>query len=76
VLGWEIRRITPQFVLLGADSRIGMPGELLFKRQRHTMLSATFVQHDNDAARAVGVEPVHVSLVRRHLEQASRRCSP
>ena len=77
VLGWEIRRNTPEFVLLGAESRIGMAGELLFKREQHTLVFATFVQQDNDAARAVwaGTEPVHVPIVRRLLEQASRRCS-
>jgi hypothetical protein len=75
VLGWEVRSRSPDFVLLGADSRIGMPGQLLFKRERHALLFATFVQHDNPVARAVwaGVEPVHVPAVRHLLEQASRR---
>jgi hypothetical protein len=78
VLGWEIRRNVPELVLLGADSRIGMSGELLFKREQDTLLFATFVQHDNHAARALwaGVEPVHVPVVRRVLEHASRRCNP
>ena len=78
VLGWEIRRSTPGFVLLGADSRIGMPGELLFKRKQDSLLFATFVQHDNHAARVLwaGVEPVHVPIVRQVLEQASRRWRP
>jgi hypothetical protein len=77
VLGWGIRRSTPEYVLLGAESRIGMAGELLFKRQRRTLLIATFVQQDNDVARAVwaGVEPVHVPFVRNLLEQTSLRCS-
>ena len=30
VLGWSLRQSTPDHVLLGADSRIGMPGDLLF----------------------------------------------
>jgi hypothetical protein len=78
VLGWEIRRSTTEFVLLGANSRIGMAGELLFRRRRHTLLFATLVQQDNPIARAVWarVEPVHISVVRRVLEQASRRCRP
>jgi hypothetical protein len=78
LLGWEIRRRTPEFVLLGADSRIGMPGELLFKRQQDMLLCATFVQHDNDAARQLWarVEPAHESLVRRVLKGALRRGSP
>lgn len=78
VLGWEIRRNLPEFLLLAADSRVGMPAELLFKREQHALLCATLVQHNNQAARLLwaGVEPVHVPVVRRVLEQASRRCSP
>ncbi|MDQ6776262.1 MAG: hypothetical protein M3071_08615 [Actinomycetota bacterium] len=78
VLGWAIRRSTREFVLLGADSRIGMAAELLFKRQRSALLCATFVQKDNHIAQAVwaGVEPVHVPAVRYVLAQASRRCRP
>jgi hypothetical protein len=73
VLGWPIRVNTPDVVLLGADSRIGMPGQLLFKRERRGLLFATFVQHGNHAARAVwaGVEPMHVPIVRRVLEHAA-----
>jgi hypothetical protein len=76
VLGWDVRRSTPDFVLLGAGSRIGMPGELLLERRDGALLFATFVQHDNALARAVwaGVEPVHVPVVRRVLEQAAGRC--
>jgi hypothetical protein len=75
VLGWEVRLSAPGVVLLAAGSRIGMPGELLFKRQRHALLFATFVQHQTPVSRAVwaGVEPVHVPIVRRLLEQASER---
>ncbi len=75
VLGWEVRRSTPGFVLLAASSRIGMPAELLFKRQQHRLLFATFVQHENPIARAVwaAVDPVHRPVVRYVLEHASRR---
>ena len=45
VLGWSVRESTDDFVLLGADSRIGMPGELLFVRRLRTVLFSTFVQH-------------------------------
>lgn len=73
VLGWEIRRSTPDHVLLGAGSRIGMPGELLFKRAPESLLFSTFVQHDNCLARTTwaGVEPLHVTIVRRVLAQAA-----
>jgi hypothetical protein len=75
VLGWQVRRSTPEFVLLGADSRIGMPGELLFQLQQHALLFATFVEHANPIARAIwaAVKPVHVPVVREVLEQASIR---
>jgi hypothetical protein len=74
VFGWEVRRSTPDFALLGASSRIGLPAELLFQRRQHTLLYATFVQQENHIARAVwaGVEPVHRPVVRYVLEQGSR----
>ena len=76
VLGWVPRRCTPDHILLGAASRIGMPGELLFKREPDALLFATFVQQDNPIARALWtrVEATHVPVVRSILEDAGRRC--
>ena len=75
VLGWEVRRSTPDFALLGARSRLGLPAELLVKRRQKTLLFATFVQQENHIARALwaGVEPVHRPVVRHVLERASCR---
>jgi hypothetical protein len=75
VLGWEVRRSVPDHVLLGAESRIGMPGELLLKKHDDALLFATFVAQRNLFARAVWAvtEPVHVRVVRDILGQASRR---
>jgi hypothetical protein len=75
VLGWEIRKAAPDHVLLGADSRIGMPGELLLKKEDGALLFATFVEQRNLLARAVWAvtEPAHVRVVRDILGQASRR---
>jgi hypothetical protein len=75
VLGWEVRRTVPDHVLLGAESRIGMPGELLLKKADDALLFATFVAQRNLVARAVWAvtEPVHVRVVRDILGQASRR---
>jgi hypothetical protein len=75
VLGWTVRRSTPDATLLAAGSRIGMPGELLIKRRRRGLLFATFVQQDNAIAHAVwrGIEPIHVRYVRRVLENAHQR---
>ncbi len=75
VLGWEVRRATPDHILLGADSRIGMPGELLFKKDSDALLFATFVQKSDPLAHAVWAvtEPVHLRVVRDILDQAGRR---
>ena len=75
ILGWEIRRTEPDHVLLGAESRIGMPGELLLKKDDDALLFATFVAKRNLIARAVWAvtEPVHVRVVRDILAQASLR---
>jgi hypothetical protein len=75
VLGWKVRRSTPDSALLGASSRLGLSAELLFKRRQQTLLFATFVQQENHIARAVwaGVAPVHRQVVRYVLEQASGR---
>jgi hypothetical protein len=75
ILGWEILCSTPEFVLLGRDSLIGMPGELLFRREGDGFLFCTFVRHGNPVARAVwaSIQTAHVRIVRDLLEQASRR---
>jgi hypothetical protein len=75
VLGWEVRRGTVDFVLLGARSRIGMPAELLLERRQQTLLFCTFVQKKNPLARAAwaGTEPGHRPVVRYVLEQARAR---
>jgi hypothetical protein len=78
VLGWPVLRSLPDYVLLGADSRIGMPGQLLLKKDDNvpgTLLFATFVAQRNLAARALWavVEPAHVRVVSDILDDASRR---
>jgi hypothetical protein len=74
VLGWEVRRARPDFVLLGAESRIGMPAELLLMRQEQTLLFDTFVEVGNPFARALWapVEPAHRPVVRCVLQQGIR----
>jgi hypothetical protein len=75
VLGWELRRSTRDFALLGADGRLGLQAELLFEPRQRTLLFATFVQQTNHIARALwaGIEPVHGPVVRHMLEQAGLR---
>lgn len=73
VLGWEMRRSSPDFALFGARSHLGFLAELLFKRQRETLLFATFVQEQNGFARALwaGLGPPHRRVVRYLLEHAT-----
>ncbi len=77
VLGWQIRAANVDFVLLGADSRIGMPGELLLRLREDGLLFATLVRQDNSIARAMwsSIEAAHVRTVRSILEMASRRAA-
>jgi hypothetical protein len=78
LLGWEVHSLAADFVLYGRTSLIGMPGELLFKREGSGLLFATFVQQDNRIARAVwaATESRHLVVVRSLLEQADRRLRP
>ena len=76
VLGWELRRDEFDCVLLHAGSRLGLSGELLFKREPEGMLFATFATLDNAAARAVWarLEGQHRAVVQSLLGHAARRC--
>lgn len=69
VLGWLVRVNDPDWVLLAADGRLGITGELLFERRHDTLRFATFVRLDNPAALAVwaGTRPVHEQVVRQLL---------
>jgi hypothetical protein len=73
ILGWQIRRSSPDFVLLAAGSRIGLPAELLFQREQDGLLFATFVQQRNSLVRAIWarVVPVHQRTVQSLLVHAA-----
>ncbi|MGE2692996.1 hypothetical protein [Mycolicibacterium pulveris] len=75
VLGWQIRAGTADFVLVGRNSWIGMPGELLLRRTEHGLLFATFVRFAHPIARMLwaAVQPTHVRTVASLLEDAGRR---
>jgi len=76
ILGWTVRIGTPDYVLLGAGSRVGMPAELLFKREARGVRFCTFVAHDNAVARGMwaATEPVHERVVLSLLRSARQRC--
>ncbi len=76
MLGWEVLREDFDGVLLSAGSRLGLSGELLFKREAGGMLFATFARLDNPGARLVWArtEARHRAVVRSLLGHAARRC--
>jgi hypothetical protein len=73
VLGWGIRRSTPDLALLGVSGRRGLSGELLFLRQPDSLLFATFVQLDNPLARGLwaAIAARHRQVVQDLLERAT-----
>lgn len=74
IVGWEVRRNTPELALLGASGpRIGLSAELFFERQERSLLWATFVQQNKRIARAVwwGLAPIHRQVVSGLLEGAA-----
>jgi hypothetical protein len=75
VLGWPLRHSDDDFALLGADSRIGMPAEILFRPQEDALLLCTFVAQRNPMAKAVwaATAPLHREIVPRLLAAARRR---
>jgi hypothetical protein len=79
VVGWAVRQSTPDRVLLGAGSRIGMPAELLLERRDPgTLLFATFIAHENAGARALWapVAAGHQVVVRQILERYTPALAP
>jgi Protein of unknown function (DUF2867) len=75
VLGWKVQHSDPSFVLLAADSWLGLQGQLLFRSEPRGLLFATFVQHNNPAARAVWarITQTHQLVVRSLLAHAASR---
>jgi hypothetical protein len=73
ILDWAVRSSAPDAVLLGRDSRIGMPAELLFTLRPAGLLFGTFVHHRTPATRAVwaAVLRTHVRTVLGLLERAA-----
>ena len=75
ILGWRIRHSDADYALLGVDSRIGMPAELLFKPDGGSLLFATIVGQGNPLARVVwaAIGPRHRRIVPRMLATAIAR---
>jgi hypothetical protein len=75
ILGWRIRHSGPDYALLGADSRIGMPGELLFHPEPGGFFFATLIQQRNPFVRALWapIGPPHRRVVPALMRRAAAR---
>lgn len=75
VLGWPVKRREPGWILLRADSWLGLHGELLFRSEPTGVLFATRIQHTNLAARTVwsSVTDRHQRVVESLLRHAAHR---
>jgi hypothetical protein len=75
ILGWAIRRSSPEFAVLAASSVIGMEAEVVCKREPRGVLVATFMRLDNPVARMVWavVSPRHRKVLRHLIEDLSAR---
>ena len=75
VVGWKIEHSDPGFILLAADSWLGLRGQLLFRSEPDGLLFATFLQQTNPVARALwaAITPRHQQVVRSLLTHAAIR---
>lgn len=76
VLGWKVLHSDASYVLLGAESWLGLRGQLLFRSETGgALLFATIVQLSNPAARAVWatITPTHQDVVHSLLSHAAGR---
>jgi len=75
VLGWQVRRSSPDVALLAADSLFGMQAEILFRREREALLVATIMKLNNVPFRAFWTvfSAQHRRVVRGLLKDCGRR---
>ena len=75
VLGWRLRHDGEDFALLGAESRLGMPAELLFRPEPDGLLFATFIAFRNPLMRMVWapIGAPHRRVVPALLRRAAAR---
>ena len=78
VLGWKVEHSDPSFVLLTANSWLGLHGQLLFRSEPTGLLFATFVQLTNPAARRLwaAITPRHQHVVRSARRVAGSETGP
>jgi len=74
ILGWPVRQRDPNFIRVGAESRTGMPAELLLKRNADSIILATLIQHRSPVMKRVwsAVAPHHRRVVPQLLWRGVR----
>jgi hypothetical protein len=74
-LGWKVQHSDPDFVLLSADSWLGLHGQLLFRPEPGGLLFATLIQQNNPLVRSlwVAITHKHQQVVQSLLVHAARR---
>jgi|SRR5947209_273857 len=74
IVGWAVRRATPEVAVLAADAPLGLCAELLFETRQRIIRWSTFVQLDTAPARAAWavLAPVHRRVVTYLLERVVR----
>jgi hypothetical protein len=75
ILGWTISHDERDLLVLALPSRVGMPAELIFRRDGHDVLFATLVEARSAPARLLwhSILPVHTRIVRALLTDACTR---
>jgi hypothetical protein len=78
ILGWRLRHSDDEYALLGVDSRIGMPAELLFRPEPGGLFFATLIQQRNPFVRALWtpIGPPHRRVVPALMRGAADRLAP
>jgi len=73
VLGWPILRSSPDHVVLGIDSAIGLTARIVVWVEPERVVHSMLVRFENPAARAAwaGIAPPHRVFVRRLLDVAA-----
>jgi hypothetical protein len=77
ILGWRLRHSADDYALLGVDSRIGMPAELLLLPEPRGLFFATFIQMRNPFVRTLWapIGPPHRRVVPALMRHAALRVS-
>ena len=72
LLGWRIRRKEDDWILVGAESRVGSPAELLLRRETDSIHFSTLAQIGNPVMRGVwaAIERPHQRIVAQLLGRA------